>query len=140
MEERPRAADCRPGTRERAARGPLVGLAPGGGGRRCRRRARPAAIRRQPAGQNEGREDSARCGQTSGRPAPAGEGPGRGGRPTAAADDGQELRSHGGEVADHWAPGQRGAELKGSVGEGPNQTNYSDRSSVRILAKLRNSR
>ena len=30
--------------------------------------------------------------------------------------------------------------LKGSVGEGPNQTNYSDRSSVRILAKLRNFR
>ena len=28
--------------------------------------------------------------------------------------------------------------LKGSVGEGPNQTNYSDRSSVRILAKFRN--
>ena len=27
-------------------------------------------------------------------------------------------------------------ELKGSVGEGPNQTNYSDRSSVRILAKF----
>ena len=31
-------------------------------------------------------------------------------------------------------------ELKGSVGEGPNQTNYSDRSSVRILAKFRNFR
>ena len=30
--------------------------------------------------------------------------------------------------------------LKGSVGEGPNQTNYSDRSSVRILAKFRNFR
>ena len=29
-------------------------------------------------------------------------------------------------------------ELKGSVGEGPNQTNYSDRSSVRILSKFRN--
>ena len=28
------------------------------------------------------------------------------------------------------------AKLKGSVGEGPNQTNYSDRSSVRILAKF----
>ena len=27
--------------------------------------------------------------------------------------------------------------LKGSVGEGPNQTNYSDRSSVRILAKFK---
>ena len=26
--------------------------------------------------------------------------------------------------------------LKGSVGEGPNQTNYSDRSSVRILSKI----
>ena len=32
------------------------------------------------------------------------------------------------------------AKLKGSVGEGPNQTNYSDRSSVRILAKFRNFR
>ena len=32
-----------------------------------------------------------------------------------------------------WAPA---AELKGSVGEGPNQTNYSDRSSVRILSKF----
>ena len=30
--------------------------------------------------------------------------------------------------------------LKGSVGEGPNQTNYSDRSLVRILSKLRNFR
>ena len=30
-------------------------------------------------------------------------------------------------------------ELKGSIGEGPNQTNYSDRSSVRILSKFRNS-
>ena len=29
-------------------------------------------------------------------------------------------------------------ELKGSIGEGPNQTNYSDRSSVRILAKFNN--
>ena len=29
-----------------------------------------------------------------------------------------------------------GAKLKGSVGEGPNQTNYSDRSSVRILSKI----
>ena len=29
-----------------------------------------------------------------------------------------------------------GPELKGSVGEGPNQTNYSDRSSVRILSKI----
>ena len=28
---------------------------------------------------------------------------------------------------------QRKPELKGSIGEGPNQTNYSDRSSVRIL-------
>ena len=27
-------------------------------------------------------------------------------------------------------------ELKGSVGEGPNRTNYSDRSSVRILSKF----
>ena len=31
---------------------------------------------------------------------------------------------------------QCGAKLKGSVGEGPNQTNYSDQSSVRILAKI----
>ena len=31
-------------------------------------------------------------------------------------------------------------ELKGSIGEGPNQTNYSDQSSVRILAKFRNFR
>ena len=31
-------------------------------------------------------------------------------------------------------------ELKGSVGEGPNQTNYSDQSSVKIVAKLRNFR
>ena len=31
-------------------------------------------------------------------------------------------------------------ELKGSVGEGPNHSNYSDRSSVRILAKFRNFR
>ena len=30
------------------------------------------------------------------------------------------------------------AELKGSIGEGPNQTDYSDQSSVRILAKFRN--
>ena len=29
-------------------------------------------------------------------------------------------------------------ELKGSVGEGPNQTNYSDQSSVEIFAKFRN--
>ena len=35
---------------------------------------------------------------------------------------------------------QSGAELKGSVGEEPNQTNYSDRSSVRILAKFKNFR
>ena len=32
------------------------------------------------------------------------------------------------------------AELNGSIGEGPNQTNCSDRSSVRILAKFRNFR
>ena len=37
-------------------------------------------------------------------------------------------------------PGRAGPKLKGSVGEGPNQTNYSDRSSVRILAKFRNFR
>ena len=30
--------------------------------------------------------------------------------------------------------------LKGSVGEGPNQTNYSDQSSIRIPAKIRNFR
>ena len=30
--------------------------------------------------------------------------------------------------------------LKGSVGEGPNRTNYSDQSPVRILAKFRNFR
>ena len=29
-------------------------------------------------------------------------------------------------------------ELEGSIGEGPNQTNYLDRSSVKILAKFRN--
>ena len=34
----------------------------------------------------------------------------------------------------------REPELKGSIGEGPNQTNYSDRSSVKILAKFRNFR
>ena len=28
------------------------------------------------------------------------------------------------------------AQLKGSIGEGPNQTNYSDQSSVRILANF----
>ena len=33
---------------------------------------------------------------------------------------------------------QSALELKGSVGEGPNQTNFSDQSSVRILAKFRN--
>ena len=33
-----------------------------------------------------------------------------------------------------------GSELKGSVGEGPNHSNYSDRSSVRIIAKFRNFR
>ena len=37
----------------------------------------------------------------------------------------------------HERPGgpddRRAPKLKGSVGEGPNQTNYSDRSSVRIL-------
>ena len=32
------------------------------------------------------------------------------------------------------------AGLKGSVGDGPNQTNYSDQSLVRILAKFRNFR
>ena len=32
------------------------------------------------------------------------------------------------------------AKLKGSVGEGPNQTNYSDLSSVKILSKFRNFR
>ena len=31
-------------------------------------------------------------------------------------------------------------ELKGSIGEGPNHSNYSDRSSVRILSKFRNVR
>ena len=31
-------------------------------------------------------------------------------------------------------------ELKGSIGEGPNQTDYSDQSSVRILSKFRNFR
>ena len=31
-------------------------------------------------------------------------------------------------------------ELKGSVGEGPNQTNYSDRSSIRILGIQRKPR
>ena len=34
----------------------------------------------------------------------------------------------------------RAPELKGSIGEGPNQTNYSDQSSVRILPKFRNFR
>ena len=33
------------------------------------------------------------------------------------------------------APRELRPELKGSVGEGPNQTNYSDRSSVRILGQ-----
>ena len=37
-------------------------------------------------------------------------------------------------------PAPRQPELKGSVGEGPNQTNYSNRSSVRFLAKFRNFR
>ena len=32
------------------------------------------------------------------------------------------------------------AELKGSIGEGPNQANYSDQSSVKILSKFRNFR
>ena len=31
-----------------------------------------------------------------------------------------------------------GAELKGSIGEGPNHSNFSDRTSVIILSKLRN--
>ena len=31
-------------------------------------------------------------------------------------------------------------QLKGSVGEGPNHSNYSDRSSVRIISKFRNFR
>ena len=35
---------------------------------------------------------------------------------------------------------QKQSKLKGSVGEGPNQTNYSDRSSVRILEKFRSFR
>ena len=35
---------------------------------------------------------------------------------------------------------QSQAKLKGSVGEGPNQTNYSDRSSVRILGIKRKPR
>ena len=30
------------------------------------------------------------------------------------------------------------SKLKGSIGEGPNQTNYSDQSSVRILSNFRN--
>ena len=45
----------------------------------------------------------------------------------------------GGRVVPVYAEGivaMRKAELKGSVDEGPNQTNYSDRSSVRILAKF----
>ena len=37
-------------------------------------------------------------------------------------------------LSDVEALGQ-GTELKGSIGEGPNKTNYSDQSSVRILAK-----
>ena len=37
-------------------------------------------------------------------------------------------------------PGNRGPRLKGSIGEEPNQTNYSDQSSVRILVKFRNFR
>ena len=31
-------------------------------------------------------------------------------------------------------------ELKGSIGEGPNHSNFSDRSTVKILAKFRNFR
>ena len=33
-----------------------------------------------------------------------------------------------------------GPELKGSVGEGPNHSNFSDRSSVKILSKFKNFR
>ena len=32
------------------------------------------------------------------------------------------------------------AELKGSIGEGPNHSNFSDQSSVRILSKFKNFR
>ena len=37
-------------------------------------------------------------------------------------------------------PAGRVAELKGSIGEGPNHSNFSDQSSVTILAKFRNFR
>ena len=44
-------------------------------------------------------------------------------------------------VADRYVPPAAAApELKGSVGEGPNQTNYSDQSLIRILAKFKNFR
>ena len=44
-----------------------------------------------------------------------------------------------GGVHVHEAPRQRAPGLNGSIGEGPNQTNYSDRSSVRILGIGQNS-
>ena len=52
-------------------------------------------------------------------------------------EEGEELREQR-PLVQH--PLQRGPGLKGSVGEAPNQTNYSDQSSVRILAKFRNFR
>ena len=57
-----------------------------------------------------------------------------------AEEEGAAARAAAGPRAAPAEPPGRAPELKGSVGEGPNQTNYSDRSSVRILAKFRNFR
>ena len=49
-------------------------------------------------------------------------------------------RSTFNEESNFVKPGRLIAELKGSIGEGPNHSNFSDQSSVTILAKFRNFR
>ena len=63
-------------------------------------------------------------------------------RAEADAEAERERARADGEAQDlfHFLQPPPEPELKGSVGEGPNQTNYSDQSSVRIFAKFRNFR
>ena len=48
----------------------------------------------------------------------------------------RRARRGGGRRGARLAPGRRGPSLKGSIGEGPNRSNFSDQSSVRILGIL----
>ena len=63
-----------------------------------------------------------------------------GGRLTVFDESGSALEADRTFKESGVQPGQSVPELKGSIGEGPNHSNFSDQSSVKILAKFGNFR